>query len=71
MYDFFELALELGNNSMLPRAALRDALVRLNAERDAHGDCPHRWNYTVRSDGDVAAELGTIMRTALRKLRDC
>ena len=69
--DLFELALTLAENGMLPRAGLRDALVRLNTETDSKGDAPHRWNYTVRADFDVASELSTIIRVGLRKLRDC
>ena len=71
LHDLFELALTLGENGMLPRAGLRDALVRLNTETDSKGDAPHRWNYTVRADFDVASELSTIIRVGLRKLRDC
>ena len=69
--DLFELAMELGENGMLPRAGLRDALIRLNTEKDDKGDVPHRWNFSVRADSDAASELGTIIRTGLRKLRDC
>lgn len=71
LHDLFELTLTRGENGMLPRAGLRDALVRLNTETDTKGDAPHRWNYTVRADFDVASELSTIIRAGLRKLRDC
>ena len=71
LHDLFELTLTLGKNGMLPRAGLRDALVRLNTETDSKGDAPHRWNYTVRADFDVASELSTIIRVGLSKLRDC
>ena len=40
LHDLFELALGLGENGMLPRAGLRDALMRLNTETDKAGDLP-------------------------------
>lgn len=71
LHDLFELTLTLGKNGMLPRAGLQDARVKLNTETDSKGDAPHRWNYTVRADFDVALRLSTIIRVGLSKLRDC